>query len=72
VDRRKSAARDGTFPADGGEIPGHLPRGREHDEQLARLYATGQSDPGNSDVFERIKQALGDKRYEEYRATWWK
>ncbi|PYJ00899.1 MAG: hypothetical protein DME25_19505 [Verrucomicrobia bacterium] len=45
---------------------------RAHDESLARLYATGQPDPGNDLVFAKIREALGDKRYEEYRSTWWK
>ena len=45
---------------------------RIHDERLARLYATDQPDPGNAHVFARIQQLLGEKRYEQYRSTWWK
>jgi len=45
---------------------------RPHDENLAQLYATGQPDPGNSHVFAKIKEALGEERYKQYKSTWWK
>jgi hypothetical protein len=45
---------------------------RAHDEHLAQLYGTRQPDPGNAHVFARIREALGEQRYEEYRSTWWK
>lgn len=45
---------------------------RAHDENLARLYATGQPDPGNEHVFAKIKEMLGDVRFNLYRSTWWK
>jgi hypothetical protein len=45
---------------------------RAHDENLAQLYATGQPDPGNSHVFARIKESLGEERFKQYRSTWWK
>jgi len=45
---------------------------RLHDQNLAQLYATGQPDPGNGHVFAAIRQALGEERYRQYRATWWK
>jgi hypothetical protein len=44
---------------------------REHDEELARLGATHQPDPGNAHVFERIREFLGEERYARYRSTWW-
>ena len=43
-----------------------------HDENLARLYGTHQPDPGNSQVFAKIREALGEQRYTQYVATWWK
>ncbi len=45
---------------------------RAHDEQIARLWAVGEPDPGNAQVFARIRQLLGEQRFAEYRATWWK
>ena len=44
------------------------------DVTLARTHALSQPDPGHSEdqVFARIKDALGEKRYAEYRSTWWK
>ena len=44
------------------------------DVALARTHALAQPDPGHSEdqVFARIKEALGEKRYAEYRSTWWK
>ena len=45
---------------------------RAHDENLARLYATGQPDPGNEHVFAKIRELLGDERFDLYRSTWWK
>jgi hypothetical protein len=45
---------------------------REHDEELARLGAAHQPDPGNDHVFERIREFLGEERYAEYRNTWWR
>jgi hypothetical protein len=44
---------------------------REHDEELARLAATHQPDPGNAHVFERIRAFLGEERFAQYRSTWW-
>src|SRR5437867_1665152 len=44
---------------------------RAHDERLARLYATDQPDPGNAHVFARMQELRGEKRYEQYRSTWW-
>lgn len=44
---------------------------REHDEELARLAATHQPDPGNAHVFERVREFLGEERYAQYRSTWW-
>lgn len=45
-----------------------------HDENLSRLHATRQSDPGNLEqvVHARIQAQLSAPRYEQYRATWWK
>lgn len=45
---------------------------REHDEELARLGAAHQPDPGNAHVFEHIREFLGEERYAEYRSTWWR
>jgi hypothetical protein len=45
---------------------------RAHDENLAQLYATGRPDPGNGHVFARIKEVLGEERFQQYRSTWWK
>ncbi len=44
------------------------------DEKLARMRALGEPDPGNLEeqVFARIKESRGAKRYQEYRSTWWK
>ena len=45
---------------------------RAHDENLARLRANNQPDPGNAHVYEKIRQALGNDRFNQYRSTWWK
>jgi hypothetical protein len=45
---------------------------RAHDEHLAELRAHNEPDPGDAQVFENIRQALGDERFAEYRRTWWK
>jgi hypothetical protein len=45
---------------------------RAHDLTIAGLWATGEPDPGNQSVFSRIREALGEQRYQEYRRTWWK
>ncbi len=44
------------------------------DEKLARIHATAEPDPGNLQdaVFAQIRELLGEKRYHEYRSTWWK
>lgn len=44
---------------------------RAHDEDLVRRYATGEPDPGNDHVFARIREYLGEQRFEQYRRTWW-
>jgi hypothetical protein len=43
-----------------------------HDEALARIYANRQSDPGNKQVYAKIKAQLSAARYEQYCDTWWK
>jgi hypothetical protein len=43
-----------------------------HDENLSSIYAARQSDPGNEDVFAKIKEQLSAPRYDQYRDTWWK
>jgi hypothetical protein len=45
---------------------------RAHDERIARLWAVGEPDPGNDAVFARIRELLGDERFEEYHRTWWR
>lgn len=45
---------------------------RAHDTELALVYATDQSDPGNDHVFDQIRQSIGDERFRRYRETWWK
>lgn len=45
---------------------------RAHDLKLVGVYATGQPDPGNAAVFERIRQHLGEERFQKYRQTWWR
>jgi len=45
---------------------------RQHDEHLAQLYATGQPDPGNAQVFENISKFMSKERYQQYVQTWWK
>jgi hypothetical protein len=45
---------------------------RAQDEMLAELRAHNEPDPGNAQVFENIKKALGDERFAEYQRTWWK
>lgn len=43
-----------------------------HDEYLARLRASRQDDPGNADVYAKIKEQLTEERYSQYCDTWWK
>jgi hypothetical protein len=45
-----------------------------HDQKLARLHALAQPAPGNlqEQVFARLRESLGEKRYQEYQSTWWK
>lgn len=45
-----------------------------HDENLARLHALHQPDPGHLEkaAYDKIKEQLSGPRYEQYRATWWK
>jgi len=43
---------------------------RAHDENLAQLRANDQPDPGNAHVFEKIRSALGEDRFVQYRASW--
>lgn len=45
---------------------------RAHDLNIAGLWATGEPDPGNQTVFSRIREMLGEQRYQEYRSNWWK
>jgi hypothetical protein len=45
---------------------------RAQDENLAQLFGTGQPDPGNDHVFEKIRALLGEERYQLYKSTWWK
>lgn len=45
---------------------------RAQDENLAQLLGTGQPDPGNDHVFEKIRTVLGEERYQIYKSTWWK
>jgi hypothetical protein len=45
---------------------------RAQDENLARVFGTGQPDPGNAQVFANIQAVLSPERYAQYRATWWK
>lgn len=45
---------------------------RAHDLYIADLWANGKPDPGNAAVFNRIREFLGDQRYQEYRSNWWK
>ena len=44
------------------------------DEKLARIHAAAEPDPGNlqDQVFARLREVLGETRYQEYRSTWWK
>lgn len=43
---------------------------RAHDENLAQLRANNQPDPGNAHVFEKIRHALGEERFTQYRSNW--
>lgn len=45
---------------------------RAHDVRIAGLWAGGEPDPGNKQVFASIEQFLGPERYQQYRETWWK
>lgn len=49
-----------------------FPIWRAHDEKIARLWAAGEPDPGNDNVFAAIQKILGEQRFAEYRNTWWK
>jgi hypothetical protein len=45
-----------------------------HDENLSRIHAARQHDPGNKEkeVYAKIKEQLSAPRYEQYCTTWWK
>ena len=45
-----------------------------HDENLARIHAKRQPDPGHLEleVYAKIKAQLSASRYDQYCATWWK
>lgn len=60
------------FDATEGEFRAIFRAWRAHDTELALIYATAQSDPGNDHVFDQIRQAIGEERYRRYRETWWK
>lgn len=45
---------------------------RAHDQRIAGMWASGEPDPGNKQVFANIEQLLGPERYQQYRETWWK
>lgn len=45
---------------------------RAHDENLGHLRANDQPDPGNAQIFDQIHRALGDERFAQYTASWWK
>lgn len=45
---------------------------RAHDERLAILFARGEPDPGNAQVFSNIANFLTPERFAQYRETWWK
>ena len=45
---------------------------RPHDENLTQIYATRQADPGNQQVYAKLKEQLSSDRYNEYTSTWWK
>lgn len=45
---------------------------RAHDENLAHLYAKGEADPGNDHVYAKIRETLGETRFQQYKETWWK
>ena len=43
---------------------------RAQDERLATVYALRQPEPGNQEVFEAIRQFLGEQRNAQYRQAW--
>jgi hypothetical protein len=43
---------------------------RAQDERLATVYALRQPEPGNQEVFEAIRQFLGEERNAQYRQAW--
>lgn len=43
-----------------------------HDDNLSRVFATRQPNPGSKEVYAKIKEQLSAPRYEQYCATWWK
>lgn len=45
---------------------------RPHDENLVRLHALGENDPGDLHlkIYEKIRAALGEQRYAEYLKAW--
>lgn len=45
---------------------------RAHDQRIAGMWANGEPDPGNQQVFANIEQLLGPERYKQYRETWWR
>jgi hypothetical protein len=45
---------------------------RVHDENLAVIYANGEPDPGNAQVYANIAKALSPERFQLYQSTWWK
>jgi hypothetical protein len=45
---------------------------RTQDERLAGIFARGEADPGNEQVFAAIEKQLSPERYAKYRETWWK
>jgi hypothetical protein len=45
---------------------------RAHDVRVSWLWANGEPDPGNQQVFDAITRQLTPERYALYRETWWK
>jgi hypothetical protein len=43
---------------------------RAQDERLASIYALGQPEPGNLEVFAAMKEFLGEERYRQFRQSW--
>jgi len=54
------------------EFRGIFAAWKAHDEDLVVVYAARQADPGNAEVYARIKMQLTDARYTLYRRTWWR